>query len=222
MYADFVLANDIVAGDFDGDGRADGADYVFEPIGGEETFTGSLNGAGYRIIGLTDSLFTSVAGTVRRLGVTVDYSVNAEGDVTFGTIARVLKDGALLVQITVSGTVEIVASGLSEVVAGGIAGVVEGGSIRVATAGITFRIRGMNVIAGGIAGVIENMDNDYAATWTPDGAASLDAGGATVNAGIYVGMSSAEGAADWQFKETTASLTVNGAESGAYIGKIPG
>ena len=222
MYADFVLANDIVAGDFDGDGRADGTDYVFEPIGGEETFTGSLNGAGYRIIGLTDSLFTSVAGTVRRLGVTVDYSVNAEGDVTFGTIARELKDGALLVQITVSGTVEIVASGLSEVVAGGIAGVVEGGSIRVATAGITFRIRGMNVIAGGIAGVIENMDNDYAATWTPDGAASLDAGGATVNAGIYVGMSSAEGAADWQFKETTASLTVNGAESGAYIGKIPG
>ncbi len=222
MYADFVLANDIVAGDFDGDGRADGTDYAFEPIGGEETFTGSLNGAGYRIIGLTDSLFTSVAGTVRRLGVTVDYSVNAEGDVTFGAIARELKDGALLVQITVSGTVEIVASGLSEVVAGGIAGVVEGGSIRVATAGITFRIRGMNVIAGGIAGVIENMDNDYAATWTPDGAASLDAGGATVNAGIYVGMSSAEGAAEWQFKETTASLTVNGAESGAYIGKIPG
>lgn len=218
MYANFELRADITVGDYDGDGRADEADYVFTPIGGSSAFTGTLNGNGYRILGLTDSLFTEVSGTVRKLGLTMDCAIETSVDLTFGAVAKKLLPGAQLVQIGVSGEIAITATDGAGVIAGAIAGSVSGGRIRVATVSVRFKVRGANVVYGGIAGELQSIDFADAETWTLDGVTEADIGAATVNAGKYIGINRASGY-DWTFKSDTSSLIVNGTDSVKNVGK---
>lgn len=218
MYANFELRADITVGDFDGDGRADTTEHVYTPIGGSEAFTGTLNGNGYRILGLTDSLFTEVAGTVRKLGLSVDCLIETDADLTFGAVAKEMLPGAQLVQISVSGEIEITATDGASVVAGALVGIVSGGRIRVATVGVRFKVRGANVAYGGIAGELKAIDAADAETWTLDGVTEADIGAATVNAGKYIGINRAQGF-EWTFKSDTSSLKVNGKSSLNNVGK---
>ena len=219
MYASFRLDADITVGDFDGDGRADSADYVFESIGGNEAFTGTFNGNNHRILGLTAPLFNTVSGTVRQIGLALECVIDGYDDVTFGAVAEELNAGAQLVQVNVSGSVEITARGGAAVTAGGIAGVVNGGRIRVGTVGIVFKIRGANVSFGGIAGELNEINVSDVETWTLDAVCSADIAGATVNAGYYAGVNRIPEAAEQNYKSVTSTFVVNGVESFADIGK---
>jgi len=92
MYANFVLADNIVIGDYNDDGQLTSADeykYDYEPIGGGAAFTGYLDGTSteviqgsptlvkHYIIGLTDSLFHINAGRVANIGLSLNYKVYA-------------------------------------------------------------------------------------------------------------------------------------------------
>jgi len=92
MYANFVLADNIVIGDFNDDGQLTSADeykYDYEPIGGGAAFTGYLDGTSteviqgvptlvkHYIVGLTDSLFHINAGRVANIGLSLNYKVYA-------------------------------------------------------------------------------------------------------------------------------------------------
>jgi VCBS repeat-containing protein len=169
LSGNYVLGNDI-----------DASGFTFTPIGVASSgpFTGTLNGAGYSIDGLTDAggLFFGIAGTIENLTL-VDPTIianaaaaNGVRDPGVGALGYTLMDGASLYRIGVSGGS---VSGTGFV--GGLIGYNDGSIVTqsFSTASVTINDSGY---AGGLVG-----DNDGAIS------ACYSAGSVTGSPGATVG-----------------------------------
>ncbi len=220
MYASFRLVDNVVIGDYNDDGildRNDGYDYDYAPIGNGATFTGSLDGSGYSIIGLTDSLFAVNAGAISDVTLNVSYKVYAresdipesdkvidakEGvsytaskvavrneDILFGVAARINRTGGSLIRVSVSGEIYVRTLGQSKVTFGGLVGVDMGGQVIASQMTASVSIRASQVVAGGVIGEIRYSDK--ALTQIASNFIQIndgvDLGGASVTAGSFVG-----------------------------------
>lgn len=250
MYASFSLAKDIIIGDLNDDGKLDGSDgydYDYAPIGNGATFTGSFDGKNHSIIGLTDSLFTANAGTVRDVYLTVNYKVYAyeedipesdkavgadgatytwakvaekDSDLVFGAVAKENLAGGKILRVSVAGDISVTCAGQSKAVIGGFVGIDRGGQIIASGMEAAMKVRAASVEAGGAAGACEDtyglIDEDNSVQ-IPGG---LDAGGATVKAGLYIGAIKTVYAERPVFAATGTTLKINGADKGnaVYVG----
>ncbi|AUH66540.1 two-partner secretion domain-containing protein [Paracoccus zhejiangensis] len=163
----FALANDITASGTAGwfSGFTDAAG--FNPIGfdqgeGSDPFTGSLDGRGYRIIGLSvgsgnaeGGLFAYTDGaTIRNLTLT-GLQISAS-DVAGGLIA--LADDTTVSNVHTAGSVAMQGNDFYKT-AGGLVGVMDGGRITLSSSAATVQItqspgEGADVSAGGLAGEV--------------------------------------------------------------------
>ena len=91
----FILQNDI---------SLEGCNWV--PM----DFAATLDGNGYKIIGLTTHLFNTLTGTVKNL-VLEDVNLNTDGQELVATLALEMRGTALLEQVTVSGSLKAVNAG---------------------------------------------------------------------------------------------------------------
>lgn len=220
MYANFILTDNIVIGDLNDDGKLDSADgynYDFEVIGKGAVFTGSLDGDGHSIIGLSDSLFAVNAGAVSDITLNVDYKVYANAsdipasdkvidgvsgeeytsskvakageDIIFGALARVNTATGSLIRVIVTGEVYVRTKGNSKVVVGGLVGVDMGGQMVASQIGTKISIRASQVVAGGIVGEIEYSDRALNQITTNYVIVNdgIDVGGGVVIAGSFIG-----------------------------------
>lgn len=250
MYASFSLAKDIIIGDLNDDGRLDGADgydYDYAPIGNGATFTGSFDGKNHSIIGLTDSLFASNAGTVRDVYLTVNYKVYAyeedipasdkavgadgvtytwakvaekDADLVFGAVAGVNLAGGKILRVSVAGEISVTLAGQGKAVIGGFVGIDRGGQIIASGMEAAMKVRAVSVEAGGAAGACEDtygLIDEDNSVQIPGG---LDVGGATVKAGLYIGAIKTVYAERPVFAATNTTLKINGADKGntVYVG----
>ncbi len=220
MYANFKLVDNVLIGDLNDDGVLDyndGYNYDFTSIGNGATFTGSLDGSGYSIIGLTDSLFAVNAGAISDITLNVSYKVYAresdipesdkvidakEGvaytaskvatrneDILFGVAARINRTGGSLIRVSVSGEIYVRTLGQSKVTFGGLVGVDMGGQVIASQMTASVSIRASQVVAGGVIGEIRSSDK--ALTQIASNFIQIndgiDLGGALVTAGNFVG-----------------------------------
>ncbi len=193
MYASFKLADNIMIGDYNADGQTDYLDnynYDFKPIGNGATFTGSLNGDGYSIGGLTDSLFAVNAGSVTDLTLNVsykvyaregdipeeDYDIDASGnrssytaskvataneDILFGAVAKINRTGGSLIRVGVNGSIYVRTSGRSKVTVGGLVGLDLGGQVVASQMTATISVRANQIVAGGVIGEIRSSEKAF-------------------------------------------------------------
>ena len=250
MYASFSLAKDIIIGDLNDDGKLDGADgydYDYAPIGNGATFTGSFDGKNHSIIGLTDSLFASNAGTVRDVYLTVNYKVYAyeedipesdkaigadgatytwakvaekDADLVFGAVVGENLEGGKILRVSVAGEISVTLAGQGKAVVGGFVGIDRGGQIIASGMEAAMKVRAVSVEAGGAAGACEDtygLIDEDNSVQIPGG---LDVGGATVRAGLYIGAIKTVYAERPVFAATNTTLKINGADKGntVYVG----
>ena len=220
MYANFVLTDNIVIGDLNDDGKldsADGYDYNFEVIGKGATFTGSLDGDGYSILGLSDSLFAVNSGAVSDITLNLNYKVyakesdipesdkviNAETgveytsskvagkgeDIVFGALAKVNTATGSLIRVTVTGDIYVRTSGSTKVTLGGFVGVDMGGQIVASQISAKVSVRASQMVVGGIIGEIKYSDRALNQITTNYVLVTdnLDLGGGTAIAGSFIG-----------------------------------
>ena len=220
MYANFVLTDNIVIGDLNDDGKldsADGYDYNFEVIGKGATFTGSLDGDGYSILGLSDSLFAVNSGAVSDITLNLNYKVyakesdipesdkviNAETgveytsskvagkgeDIVFGALAKVNTATGSLIRVTVTGDIYVRTSGSTKVTLGGFVGVDMGGQIVASQISAKISVRASQMVVGGIIGEIKYSDRALNQITTNYVLVTdnLDLGGGTAIAGSFIG-----------------------------------
>lgn len=220
MYASFELTDNIVIGDYNDDGKLDSLDeydYDYAPIGNGATFTGSLDGNGYSIIGLTDSLFAVNAGAVSDITLNLNYKVYAsvsdvpdsdkvtdsvtnttytsakvaarDEEILFGALAKVNRASGSLIRVNVSGTIYVRTSGRAKVTLGGIVGVDMGGQIVASQLSASLSVRANQMVVGGIVGEIKYSDRALSQITMNDVIVGngIDLGGVTAIAGIYVG-----------------------------------
>jgi hypothetical protein len=162
MYANFVLVENIIIGDLNGDGELTAADryrYDYKPIGAGVAFTGSLNGTSkklvagslrnvtHSIIGLTDALFEYNSGLVYNIGLTVDYSVYASSE-DIPITKKYEVDGDTVTSAKVSDG--------SDIIYGAVAKINRNGNIRNVTVEgqVLIHLKGYaTAYVGGVAGV---------------------------------------------------------------------
>ena len=162
MYANFVLTENIIIGDLNGDGELTATDkykYNYKPIGAGIAFTGTLNGTSkklvagtlrnvtHSIIGLTDSLFEYNSGLVYNIGLTVDYSMYARSE-DIPTSKKYEVDGELVTAAKVSNG--------NDVMYGAVAKINRDGHIRNVTVegSIFIHLNGYGrAYVGGISGI---------------------------------------------------------------------
>lgn len=208
--AQFRLTADFTLGDLDGDGVPD---EEFLTLGID--FSGSVDGGNKVISGVGKPLFESVSGSVRKLNLVL--AVSESGSTEFGAVARRLSQGANIIRVTVTGTVEIRGDASSEIVFGGIAACSEGATIGGADFGADVVIRGGTVIYGGIAGIGDAPNGDHAKTWNVQSVSRADIGGVSLSAGKYIGIM--RGGASVTFTASSAELKLNNAVSEMNVGK---
>ena len=201
---------DASAGDLDGDGVPD---EEFLTLGID--FAGSVDGGNKVISGVGKPLFESVSGSVRKLNLVL--AVSESGSTEFGAVARRLSQGANIIRVTVTGTVEIRGDASSEIVFGGIAACSEGATIGGADFGADVVIRGGTVIYGGIAGIGDAPNGDHAKTWNVQSVSRADIGGVSLSAGKYIGIM--RGGASVTFTASSAELKLNNVVSEMNVGK---
>ena len=251
MYASFSLAKDIIVGDYNGDGKldaSDGYDYDYVPIGNGATFTGSFDGKNYSIIGLTDSLFTANAGTVRDVYLTVNYkvyayeedipksdkAVGADGtttytwakvadenaDLIFGAVAGVNLAGGKILRVSVSGAIDVTLRGAGKAVIGGFVGIDRGGQIVASGVEASLRVRAISAEVGGAVGACEDTYGIVDEDNSIQISDGIDVGGATVKAGVYIGAIKTQYAEAPSFAATGTTVKINGADKGnaLYVG----
>ena len=251
MYASFSLAKDIIVGDYNGDDKldvSDGYDYDYIPIGNGATFTGSFDGKNYSIIGLTDSLFTANAGTVRDVYLTVNYkvyayeedipdsdkAVSADGtttytwakvadenaDLIFGAVAGVNLAGGKILRVSVSGAIDVTLRGAGKAVIGGFVGIDRGGQIIASGVEASLRVRAISAEVGGAVGACEDTYGIVDEDNSIQISGGIDVGGATVKAGVYIGAIKAQYAEAPSFAATGTTVKINGADKGnaLYVG----
>ncbi len=220
MYANFILADNVVIGDLNDDGKLDAHDgygYDFGVIGDGATFTGSFDGDGHSIIGLTDSLFEVNAGTVTDVTLNLSYKVYAKEsdvpesdkvidvasgttyttskvavageDILFGAVAKVNASTGSLIRVNVSGEIYVRTSGSTKVTLGGLVGVDMGGQVVASQVTTTISVRASQVVAGGLIGEIKHADRALSQIAMNDVIISsgINLGGGVVVAGAFVG-----------------------------------
>ncbi len=225
MYASFELVDNIVIGDYNDDGKFasdDGYDYDYVPIGKGATFTGSLDGNGYSILGLSDSLFEVNAGAVSDITLNMNYKVYAseddipnsektidsvtgetytsakvaerDGEILFGALAKVNKASGSLIRVNVSGNIYIRTSGRAKVILGGIVGVDMGGQIVASQLSANLSVNANQMVIGGIVGEIKSSDRALSQITMNDVIISsgINLGGGAYVAGIYIGKINVE------------------------------
>ena len=190
MYANFMLTDNVVIGDLNDDGKldaTDGYDYNYNVIGDGATFTGSLDGDGYAILGLTDSLFAVNAGAIRDITLNVNYKVYASEkdipesekvidassekgyvttakvaglneEIVFGALAKINSATGSLIRVNVAGDVYVRTNGNSKVILGGVVGIDVGGQIVASQMTAKMVIRASQVVVGGVVGEIKISD----------------------------------------------------------------
>jgi hypothetical protein len=209
----------------------------FESIGKGSVFTGSLDGDNnkYTIYGLTDSLFETVAGQVSKLSLSgIDYRRYPAGggaftgmakplwedeDVTFGAVAKVLREGGKIAGVDASGNITVHTSGLAKAKIGGLAGASYGGEIISCITYINFDIRALQADVGGIVGAIEGKTRvDDSSLGVRIGAGvtlgKIESKGSIVHAGLVAGIVYVP-ALIGNVKSSNAAVIVNGAQTPA-------
>ena len=220
MYANFVLTDNVIIGDWNDDGKLDsndGYDYDFEVIGRGATFTGSLDGDGYSILGLSDSLFAVNAGAVSDLTLNLDYKVYAKAsdipasdkvfdadngveytsskvakegeDIVFGALARVNTATGSLIRVTVTGNIYIRTKGNTKVTLGGFVGIDMGGQIVASQITANVSVRASQMLVGGVVGEITYSDRVLNQITTNYVLINegINLGGGTIIAGSFIG-----------------------------------
>ena len=190
MYANFELTDNVIIGDYNDDGKLDSLDgyaYDYSPIGNGAVFTGSFDGNGYSIIGLSDSLFEVNAGSVTDLKLSLNYKVYAtEKDVPdsdkvisaddatkfytsakiaerdeeriFGALAKVNTASGSIIRVSVSGEVYVRTLGRAKVTFGGVVGIDMGGQLAASQVSLKVSLHANQIVAGGILGEIRYSD----------------------------------------------------------------
>lgn len=155
LSAHYKLGADIDLGDYldyDGAGYAKWGEAGWEPIG---TFTGSLDGAGYKITGLwinrpsSDNigLFGYISNaTIKNIGIESATSAAIKGNYHVGGVAGYVNNRSIITNCYVIGTVR----GSSYI--GGMAGTIDKGSI-ITNCYVAGFVRG-NSYLGGVVGFI--------------------------------------------------------------------
>ena len=190
MYASFELTDNIIIGDYNDDGKLDSLDgyaYDYAPIGNGAVFTGSFDGNGYSIIGLSDSLFEINAGSVTDVKLNLNYKVYAsENDIPdsdkvidahdatkfytaskvagkneeriFGAVAKVNTATGSIIRVSVSGEVYVRTSGRSKFTFGGVVGIDMGGQLAASQVSLNISAFANQIVAGGIVGEVRYSD----------------------------------------------------------------
>ncbi|MDD3947731.1 MAG: hypothetical protein PHI19_07835, partial [Clostridia bacterium] len=234
MYANFVIENDIVIGDVDGDsnnnGVADGKepdgvptpdgkldsfdeyDYSFQSLGKGTVFTGSISGGYHSITGLTEPLFEANNGTISELTLNLSYRQYASAN---------------SVPVGISGA-KVDASG-KDVIYGGVAkynypngkmnSVTVGGTVIIQTAGkAKVKAGGIVGIAygGSIIGCLNAVDMQINSLLADVGGIAGTLQGNTVMTG------STSGSFTFGYNYTVASIRVNGGsvKAGLVVGAV--
>ena len=220
MYASFILTDNVVIGDWNDDGKldfADDYDYDYEVIGKGATFTGSFDGDGYSIIGLSDSLFAVNAGAISDLTLNLNYKIYAsENDIPeedkvydattgkeytsskvarmgeeilFGALAKVNTASGSLIRLSVSGDIYVRTKGNTKVTLGGLVGLDMGGQIAASRVSANLSVRANQMVVGGIVGEIKYGDRALVQIATNRILidSGIDLGGGVVIAGAFVG-----------------------------------
>lgn len=156
MHAHFLLANDIVIGDYDGDGIVDDSyKNDFKSLGGTTPFKGHLEGNQRRITNLSAPLFNVNAGSIFNLQLDINYNLKTDNEYTivFGVVTRENLKTGYIIGVTVSGSIDIVAPN-ANILIGAIAGKSHGLEIKANTVNIeTFSVSSFELIMGGIIGL---------------------------------------------------------------------
>lgn len=190
MYASFELTDNVIIGDYNDDGKLDSLDgyaYDYSPIGNGAVFTGSFDGNGYSIIGLSDSLFEVNAGSVTDLKLSLNYKVYATekevpdsdkvisaDDATkyytsakiaerdeeriFGALAKVNTASGSIIRVSVSGEAYVRTLGRAKVTFGGVVGIDMGGQLAASQVSLKVSLHANQIVAGGILGEIRYSD----------------------------------------------------------------
>lgn len=242
MYASFELTDNIVIGDYNDDGKLDsldGYDYDYAPVGNGATFTGSLDGNGHSILGLSDSLFEVNAGAVSDITLNLNYKVYAsendipdsdkvtdsvtnmtytsakvakrDQEILFGALAKVNRATGSLIRVNVSGDIYVRTLGRSNVTLGGIVGVDMGGQIVASQFSAKLSVRASQMVIGGIVGEIKYSDRALSQITMNDVivANGIDLGGGIAVAGSYIGRIGVETNYELNFASST-NIIYNG------------
>lgn len=241
MFASFKLGNDIVIGDFDGDGELTEADnyrYDFQSLGGNAEFKGTFDGDGKSIMGLTEALFHLNGGDVRNLNLIVDYRIYSDesqipagvntakiakpdADLVFGTVANYNRVGGQVNSVKVQGVIDVNTVGRSRVKIGGVIGVAEGGQIFGAITSIQINVTAATAEVGGVIGSIvgrtetENSFMLNAITEMNVVVDTIRVYGATAYAGLVAGTNKSGYDLIREEYETSAKVEINGENLGS-------
>ena len=241
MFASFKLGNDIVIGDFDGDGELTEADnyrYDFQSLGGNAEFKGTFDGDGKSITGLTEALFHLNGGDVRNLNLIVDYRIYSDesqipagvntakiakpdADLVFGTVANYNRVGGQVNSVKVQGVIDVNTVGRSRVKIGGVIGVAEGGQIFGAITSIQINVTAATAEVGGVIGSIVGRTETEgsfmlnAITEMNVVVDTIRVYGATAYAGLVAGTNKSGYDLIREEYETSAKVEINGENLGS-------
>ncbi len=241
MFASFKLGNDIVIGDFDGDGELTEADnyrYDFQSLGGNAEFKGTFDGDGKSIMGLTEALFHLNGGDVRNLNLIVDYRIYSDesqipagvntakiakpdADLVFGTVANYNRVGGQVNSVKVQGVIDVNTVGRSRVKIGGVIGVAEGGQIFGAITSIQINVTAATAEVGGVIGSIVGRTETEgsfmlnAITEMNVVVDTIRVYGATAYAGLVAGTNKSGYDLIREEYETSAKVEINGENLGS-------
>ena len=249
MYANFILTDNIVIGDLNDDGKLDthdGYGYDFGVIGDGATFTGSFDGDGYSIIGLTDSLFEVNAGAITDVTLNLSYKVYAKEsdvpesdkvldvasgktyttskvaveseDVLFGAVAKVNTATGSLIRVNVSGEIYVRTQGNTKVTLGGLIGVDMGGQVVASQVTASLSVRASQAVVGGLIGEIKYSDRALSQIAMNDViiGSGINLGGGVVIAGAFVGKIGVQSLYTPDFA-TATEIIVNGESMGTEV-----
>ncbi|MDR3186650.1 MAG: hypothetical protein LBU04_07660 [Christensenellaceae bacterium] len=218
MYANYILNNDILIGDLDGNGSVDTKFDV--PIGNTSIFTGVIDGAGHSIIGLTSPLFYTIAGQIRDVNLQVNLDIEYTGneDIVIGTMAKYSIAGSNISSILVEGNIKLEVKSRAHAVIGGIIGIANGGILTGATIGAKITVKAQSLSIGGITGAMYNSSELKSAIIL----SPITADGASVNSGYAVGVVLSNGVTLGQsIDHDTNVMIVNGIKRNELVGKNP-